>query len=188
MQVCREFKNPCDEKLKIAHLNSMKQFYFLLLALVLTVSSFAQKEGASKVYGYKQRVMPGMVRVDINGNEVKRQPQYNYFIYLASTTHVTPIEIWINGEAYSPITNKVLTTPVEYTNPTSGDNKPKILVPKSNRYVLQLSLSLNKVKKPSKNGKTLSKNNELVIIYKGNRKLFYKAIADLSELESMHMQ
>jgi hypothetical protein len=166
----------------------MKQFYFFFLAVVLTISSFAQREGASKVYGYKQRVMPGMVRVDINGNEMKRQPQYNYFIYLASTTQVTPVEIWINGEAYSPITNKVLTTPVEYTNPTSGENKPKILVPQTDRFVLQLSTSLNKVKKPSKKGKTLSKNNELVIIYKGNGKLFYRAIADLSELDSVHMQ
>lgn len=188
MKVSRNFIKPCDEKLKIAHLNNMKQFYFLLLAVVLTVSSFAQNEGASKVYGYKQRVMPGMVRVDINGNEVKRQPQYNYFIYLVSTTHVAPIEIWINGEAYSSITNKVLTTPVEYTNPTSADNKPKILVPETKRYVLQLSPSLNKVTKPSKKGKTLSKKNELVIIYKGNGKLYYKVITDLSELEPVRMQ
>ena len=186
--IIRNFIKPCVEKLNSLHLNNMKQFYFLLIAISVSVFSFAQTEGTSKIYGFKQRVMPGMVRVDENGREVQRKPQYNYFIYLASASTVTPIEIWINGEAYSPIVNNVSATPVEYTNPTSGDNKSKVLVPKTKQHVLQLSPSLNKIQKPTQKGKMLSAKNEMVIIYKGNGKLYYKKLSELSELEPVHMQ
>jgi len=166
----------------------MKHLYFLLIAITFFISSFAQTEGASGVYGYKQRIIPGMVRVDKNGREVHRETRYNYFIYLASTTKVAPVEIWINGEAYSPIVNNVATTPVEYTNPTSGDTTPQILVPKTTRKVLQVSPSPNKIQKPTTKGKTLSAKNELVIIYKGNSKLYYKTLSQLKNLEPLSMQ
>lgn len=165
----------------------MKNFYFLLIAAIFSVSSFAQTEGASKIYGYKQRVMPGVVRVDQNGREIPRKPQYNYFIYLASSSKVTPVEIWLNGEAYSPIINEVSKTPVEYNHPTSGGNT-KILVPKTTRMVLQLSPSLNKIQKASTKGKTLAGKNELVIIYKSSGKQYYKTVSKLSELEHLAMQ
>lgn len=177
-----------EENSNCKHLTCMKQFYFLFIAMMFSVLSFAQKEGASKIYGFKQRVMPGMVRIDENGIEVQRKPQYNYFIYLASGTKVTPVEIWINGEAYSPIVNNVSATPVEYTNPTSGDNKSKILVPKTTRRVLQLGPGLNKIHKPTGKGKMLSAKNEMVIIYRGNGKLYYKKLSKLCELEPVHMQ
>jgi hypothetical protein len=166
----------------------MKQFYFLLIAILFSSFALAQTEGASKIYGYKQKVMPGMVRVDINGREVPRKPQYNYFIYLASASKVTPVEIWINGEGYTPITNDVSKTPVEYTNPTSGGNKAKTLVAKTTRKVLQLSPSLNKIQKPTTKGKILSAKNELVIIYKSGNKLYYKTLSKFNELDSVAMQ
>ena len=182
------FRESYDENLHLTHLKDMKQFYFLLIAINFSVFSFAQTEGASKIYGYKQKLMPGMVRVDANGREVPRQPHYNYFIYLASTNKVTPVEIWINGEAYSPIVNAVSSTPVEYTNPTSGDNKAIELVPKTTRKVLQVGPSLNKMQKPTQKGKSLSKKNELVIIYKWNGRWFYKTLTQLNELDAVHMQ
>lgn len=166
----------------------MKQLYFLLFSIAFSINCFSQTEGASKIYGYKQKIMPGTVRVDDNGREVKRTTQYNYFIYIASSTKVAPFEIWINGEVYSPIINAVSTTPVEYTNPTSGNNKSKLLVPKTSRKVLQLNPSLNKIQKPTKKGQSLSLKNELVVIYKGNGRLFYKAVPKLIGLESLYMQ
>jgi len=166
----------------------MKQLYFLLIAVLFSFFSYGQTEGASKIYGYKQKIMPGMARVDENGKEVQRQPRYNYFIYLASTTKVIPVEIWVNGDAYSVIVNNVSKTPVEYTNPTSGDNKPITLVPKTTRRILHLAPSLNKIQKPTQKGKMLSSKNEMVIIYKGNGKLYYKTLSKLSELESVNMQ
>lgn len=186
--VIRNFIKPCVEKLNSLHLNSMKQFYFLLIAISVSFFSFPQTEGASKIYGFKQKVMPGMVRVDENGREVPRKPQYNYFIYLASASKVIPVEIWINGEVYSVTMNNVSTTPVEYTNPTSGDNKSKVLVPKTTRRVLQLNPALNKIQKPTPKGKMLSAKNEMVIIYKRNGELYYKKLSKLNELEPVAMQ
>jgi hypothetical protein len=132
--------------------------------------------------------MPGMVLVDRNGREIPPRTNYNYFIYLASTTRVKPIEIWINGQAYAPLVNKIASTPVEYTNPTSGDNKPEILVPKMKRNVLQLSPSLNKIEKTTTKGKILSAKNELVVIYQGNGRLYYKTLPKLKELGPLSMQ
>jgi hypothetical protein len=175
-----------EEKSKHKHLTGMKQFYFLLVAVCISVFSLAQTEGASKIYGYKQKIIPGTIRVDENGRQVQRKPQYNYFIYLASASKVTPVEIWINGEAYTPIVNNVSTTPVEYNHPNGG--KPKILVPKTSRTVLQLSPSLNKIQEPSQKGKKLSKKNELVIIYKGSGKLYYKTVSKLEQLDNLAMQ
>jgi len=166
----------------------MKQFYFLFIAILTSFFSFAQVEGASKIYGYKQKVTPGTIRVDENGNPAPRKTIYNYNIYLGSTSKVVPIEIWVNGEPFSVVSNEVKTTPIEHTNPTSAVEKSKILVPKTSRRVLQLMPSLNKVQKPTKKGKALSAKNELVLIYKGSGKLYFKTISELAELESISMQ
>ena len=172
----------------------MKSLYFLIVAMSLSFLSLAQTEGASKIYGYKQKLMGGTIRVDENGQELPRQPKYNYFIYLASTTKVIPVEIWINGEPYS-VSVREVSSPVEYVHPTSGNNTPKILVPKTTRKILQLGLA-NKIQKPITKGKSLSSKNELVIIYKGQNKLYYKgqnklyykSLSKLSVLEPLSMQ
>ena len=165
----------------------MNHFYLLVLSVCFCATSIAQTEGASKLYGYKQKVMPGTIRVDDNGREMPRKSQYNYFIYLASTTKVTPVEIWINGEVYSVTVHEV-STPVEYRHPSSANNNPKILVSKTNRHVLQLETSLNKIQNPNARGKSLSAKNEMVIIYKGGGKWYYKAVSKLDELEPLAMQ
>jgi hypothetical protein len=170
------------------HLKGMKPFCFLFTAIAFCTSSFAQTEGASKIYGYKQKVMPGTVRVDESGKEVQRKPTYNYFIYLASSCKVIPSEIWIHGKAYSPMVTAVSSTPVEYTNPTLGNRIPKVLVPKTTGKVLQLSPSTDAIAKPTQKGKVLSAKNELVIIYRWNNRLFYKTLAKLNELEPLGMQ
>ena len=165
----------------------MKQFYFLFIGILISFFSFAQVEGASKVYGYKQKVMPGTIRVDENGNAVPKKSQYNYYFYLASSSKVTPAELWIDGEAYSVTSVEVKTTPVEYKNAT-GNSNSKLLVPKTTRRVLQLSPSVDKLQKPNTKAKALSLKNELVIIYKGGGKSYYKTISKLGELEPLAMQ
>lgn len=167
---------------------SMKCFYFLLVSIFLYAASYAQTEGASKIYGYKQKVRRGTLRVDENGREVPAKPTYNYFIYLASSTKVVPVEIWINGEAFEVNVNMVSSTPVKYVNPMSGNNKAEILVPKTTRKVLQIAPSANKVQKPTQKGKTLSVKNELVIIYNGSGKYYYKTLLALKGLAPLDMQ
>jgi len=164
----------------------MKSLFFLIVAMNLSFLTLGQTEGASKIYGYRQKLMGGTIRVDQKGMEVPRKPSYNYFIYLASTTKVTPLEIYINGEAYS-VTIREVSSPVEYVHPTSGDNTPKILVPKTTRKILQLGPA-DKIQRPTLKGKALSSKNELVIIYKGRDKLYYKALPKLSMLDPVSMQ
>jgi hypothetical protein len=165
----------------------MKRFYFLVLATFGFVTVFAQTESASKIYGYKQKIKPGTVRVDDSGREMPGRPLYNYFISLASSTKVVPLEIWLNKEAYSVMITEVKATPVEYISPATI-GKRRTLVPGTTKKVLQLSPSSNKINKPSQKGKTLSAKNELVVIYKISGKCYYKAIAKLSELDSVDMQ
>lgn len=165
----------------------MKQFYFLIIAVCLSFFSYSQVEGASKIYGYEQAVLPGTIRTDDNGKPMQRKQQFNYFIYLASSLKVTPVEIWISREA-SSVTAVNAASPVEYKNPTSLENKSKTLVPKTSKKVLQLSSSGKKVEKPTQKGKLLSTKNELVIIYRCKGKLYYKTISKLKELEPVAMQ
>jgi len=168
-----------------SHQIHMKQVYFLAALIFFSISSVAQVEGASKLYGYKQEVMPGTIRVDENGRQVRPKPRYNYFIYLASSTKVSPTEIWIDGKAYSVNTLAVEKTPVEYES--TGSQKPVVLVPKTTRRVLQLS-PLTEISQAGTKGKTLSAKNELVIIYKGGGKTYYKTLPKFTMLEMLAMQ
>ncbi len=166
----------------------MKQFLFLLFPFCLSTAGNAQTEGASRLYGYKQEVKPGTIRVDDSGNEIPRKKQFNYFIYLASSVKVDIQEIWINGEVYSAEARKVASTPVEYIDPTSGDHTPVVLVPRTTKNVLQLNSSGKKIDKFNNKGQLLSRKNELVIIYSANGKLYYKALLRLESLKRVAMQ
>lgn len=165
----------------------MKRLYFLFVALAFSLFSIAQTQGASKLYGYKQKQTPGTIRVDDNGNERPRAPQFNYYIYLVSKSTVIPSEIWVNGQPYSAKASQQ-STPVEYRHPNSAETKPQILVPKTSNRVLQLTPTQDKIEKPTTKGKNLASKNELVVIYKANNKWYYKAVSKMKELEPVMMQ
>jgi hypothetical protein len=165
----------------------MKQLYVVLLALTSALVSSAQTEGASRLYGYVQKQTPGTIRVDDNGNERPRQPQYNYFIYLASASKVHPTEIWINGEPHS-LTVTQTPSPVQYTNPNSGQTKPQTLVPKTDRKVLQLTPSAAGIEHHFAKTVTLASKNQVVVLYRVNDKWYYKTLSKLKELSPVMMQ
>lgn len=165
----------------------MKQFYFLLATVILSTAAHAQKVGSAQLYAYRQAVLPGTVRVDENGREVPRKPQYNYYIYLASSAKIFPVEIWIDGQAYN-VNAAITFTPVEYTNPTSVENKPKVLVPKTSRKVWQLYPAAEKLNQMNAREKNLLDKNQLVVIYKCGNKIYYKTVSKFSELEPLAMQ
>jgi hypothetical protein len=170
---------------------AMKKIYLILAVLSFAIFVNAQTEGASKLYGYKQVVIPGTVPKKIIEEDGKQttlevKQRYNYFIYLVSSGIVTPTEVWINGKVYS-VTTVDVSTPVEHQNPAQG-NKAKLLVPKTSKKTLQLSLSGAELSKPSSKGKTLAAKNELVVIYKGGKKTYYKTVKKLTELDAAEMQ
>jgi hypothetical protein len=165
----------------------MKLLYLLVIALASAVFSSAQTEGASSLYGYFQKQTPGTVRVDVNGNERPRQPQYNYFIYLASAGKVVPTEIWINGEPHS-VTLTQTSSPVQYRHPNSGDTNPKTLVPKTSRKVLQLTPSAAVIEPHFSKTKSMASKNQVVVLYRANDRWYYKTLSKLKELSPAMMQ
>jgi hypothetical protein len=52
----------------------MKPVYFFLISICFYGGAFAQTEGASKIYAYKQRVKPGTVRVDESEERFRENP------------------------------------------------------------------------------------------------------------------
>lgn len=165
----------------------MKQLFAFLVACFVSIVAWSQMQGNAQVFAYRQEVLPGMVRADINGNEAPREPQYNYYIYLVSSVIVSPVEVWMKGKIYK-VNTKQVSAPVEYKNPTSAEKESKTLVPKTSKKIFQLNISSEAVDIPNAKEKILSSKNELVIIYKSGNKLCYKTISKFCELEPLAMQ
>lgn len=77
---------------------------FLLIAL----GSFAQKQyGIVKTYGYYKEFIPGMLKVDINGDP-ERQHDTTFLAFL-ETKGASPVwqRAWVNNKAYRVLTTKM---------------------------------------------------------------------------------
>ncbi|MGZ3846544.1 MAG: hypothetical protein ACXVBH_10845, partial [Flavisolibacter sp.] len=72
--------------------------------------------------------------------------------------------------------------------PNSAESRPHVLVPKTSSRVIQLSPSQDRIEKPNAKGKNLASKNELVVIYRASKKLYYKTVPKLKELEPVMMQ
>lgn len=176
------------------HLINMKNILLPFLIVLCCLVCTAQTQGSIALYGYKQAVLPGNIpsgEISEDGIEAKAiyEPKYNFFIYTASNFRIYPMEIWIKGNAYSAKTEIILTTPVVYINPTSLPADKKItLVPKTSKKVIKLSTAPAIEDKSMAKAKSLSKTNELVIIYKQGGKFYYVAAKKMVELEPVAMQ
>lgn len=169
----------------------MKKMMTLLLAVLLAAASQAQTKGTIKIYGYKQPVVGGVAQRTIseNGksNEAAVKPRFNYRIYTASSSNITPVELWINGKAFS-VSQSLVESPVIYTSTNNPANPVSvILVPKTNKKVLQLGLEEPK-RSASAKAKTWAKTNELVLIYKVNGRTFYQVMKRLEVMEIAFLQ
>jgi hypothetical protein len=172
----------------------MKKIFLSLLVLISFGSCKAQMKGTINLYGFKQAVLPGMIPGDIiteDGRTIEQpfKPKFNFFIYTASNARIYPMEVWLNGTAYSIQTEVVTSTPIEYVNPTSlPEGKKTVLVPKTSKKVLKLTIAPPVEKTEHTKAKSLSKANELVLVYKQNGKFYYSALKSLKEIEPVAMQ
>jgi hypothetical protein len=168
----------------------MKKIITLGFAVLIAAALHAQTKGTIKIYGYKQPVTGGMVQRVISedgaAHEVPVKPRFNYRIYTASSTAVTPTEIWIRGEAFS-VTQSPVETPVMYSSPNNPVAPATTLVPKTSKKVLQISLAPLSGKETAK-AKTLAKTNELVLVYKANGRTFYQTLKKLEMMEPAFVQ
>lgn len=167
-----------------------------LLCILFLFSSFCFAQTSEiKLYGFKQLVAGGAhssYKTDEQGKKVElRTNRYkNFFIFLAYPPHlkIYPMEIWVNGEAYS-IKEESVKTPVELTY-DNGLSSPETiaLVPQTSDTVTSIIL-LDKL--PSKTAaikKSLAETNELVIIYKLNGKLYSQTLKRIKGLRAGVMQ
>jgi len=167
----------------------MKKIILSLFVIIPFMSCKAQSKGTISVYGYKQAVLPGMIRGDIiteDGKTIEQpfKPSFNFFIYTGSNATIHPVEIWLQGKAYSVQTEKVSDTPVEYINPTMmpvGSSKT-ILVPRTSKKILKLALGQLLENASNSKMKSVSKDHELVVVYKQNGKTYYTALKKLKEI------
>jgi hypothetical protein len=168
----------------------MKKIITLGLAVLLAAALHAQTKGTIKIYGYKQPVSGGMVQRTISedgaSHEVPVKPRFNYRIYTASASVITPTEVWIRGEAFSASQSPV-ETPVVYNSPNNPVTPATTLVPKTTKKVLQISPAPLKDKGTTK-ARTLAKTNELVLVYKANGRMYYQALKKLEMLEPAFLQ
>ena len=164
------------------------------MLLSALVSCKAQSKGTINVYGFKQAVLPGMIPGDIitdDGRVIEQQfkPKFNLFIYTASNNTIIPVEVWLSGKRYAVTTEKVEKTPVEYINPTSmPQDKTTVIVPKTKKKVLRLTLADAGKDKTSLKDISIAKTNDLVVVYKQGSKIYYTALKNLKEIDPVAMQ
>ena len=170
----------------------MKRNLLLLTAVLLGFMAYSQP--AITIQAYKQNVLPGMVPKGVTNEEGTPTERGNgasvqYYIYLlqAKTDSITPLQVWINKQAYKITTERVPKTPVIVTN-RMIPNKPThtTLVPKTSKKVVQW-VPAGKIQQqtPAAGAKNLMQTSELVISYRYKGKIYYKGVKELKELEPL---
>jgi hypothetical protein len=171
----------------------MRKIFFLLFTFSAGLFASAQTKGTAKIYGYKEPVSGAVSQraIDENGKPVVSDPagRFNYFIYLVTPNRVYPSELWLNGEVYSVKIETVKETPVvrkNFNNPSEPQSTE--LVPATTQLVIRLSPGPAITDKLSEKGEILSKENELVVVYKQNGKFDYETLSSLTLLEVAALQ
>jgi hypothetical protein len=176
------------------HPINMKKILLSLCILTLFLSCKAQQKGTIGLYGYKQAVLPGIaskgVMKENNTMETSRpKPKFNFFIYTASRSSITPTMIWLFGQPYSVKFHSIDSTQVEYIHPGGMPlSKKHILVPKTGKKILQLTLVGPIEAKANDKAASLAKKNELVIVYGQKGKTYYSSLSKLKAMEPMALQ
>jgi len=163
---------------------------YLLFFLLTPIGSGIKSQPSIKIFGFEQENSRGTIATDVkdeNGNRQKKAvAQKNYFIYLSfkQKYSITPLQVFINGNAFSTRTVVVETTPVEYHNNNIPSKLEKItLVPKTNDKVIELKIVDSiQVKKTSALQK-LTNKNEVVVSYTWKQKKYFVILQKLKKLD-----
>jgi hypothetical protein len=159
------------------------KYLFIILSFFVLQQAVAQP--AIKLYGYSQKVTPGIVpareATDENEQPVRKPvKRIAYFIYLASKnlSLIQPQKIWIGKNCFSVIRTSAVKTPV-----FSDDPAHKLLVGRTTLKVGQLQLgdTLHLKELPSA-VRNLQKQSVLILSYKYNGRTYYTSLKKLVEL------
>jgi hypothetical protein len=171
---------------------NMKPFFFTLL-LFFAAAVQAQSSG-EKLYGFQQRVIPGAQQAgdyDKDGHFIKKEaPEvFKYLIYMTTSSKqkIYPVQLWINGKAFS-IKMDSVQTPVVQHDSNLPNSEGKVLVLKTTGVVLQLIPVPLVADKGNTTLKQLSTKNAVVFYYKKAGKGYHGVLKKLSELSPQSLQ
>jgi hypothetical protein len=172
----------------------MKACSLIFILFLFSRFCFAQL-GEIKLYGFKQLVATGThspYETDEQGKklELKTDLYKNFFIFISYPPElkIDPLDVWMNGEAYS-IKEETVKTPVEITY-DNGISSPETiaLIPQTSDTVTRIILSDKLPSKTSAIKKSLGETNDLVIIYKLNGKLYSQTLKRIKALRNAILQ
>ena len=171
----------------------------LILAFILLSCScilHAQSYSGVKIFGFQQSVSGGK-RPTAAINEknvagtVAATPRKNLWLYLAlpAKTVVSVTELYMDGKKYKVKTEKIVKTPVEYTDAAIPDEpKTTVMVPATKQPVVKLTPLSAVAFSPNSTLRKLLAANEVVVGYTVKGKKYYTALKKLTYLDPALMQ
>lgn len=133
-------------------------------------------------------------RGDITENgkvtKIDQTQVFQYAIYLtsASKKHIYPIQLWINGNAFSvkaELITKLLRMP---TNSDASAEKIKPLIPKNAGNVWKLTPTSLIADKSNVRTKTLAMENAVIVQYKVDGKTHYGVLKKFTDVDDALLQ
>lgn len=172
----------------------MKKNLLIFIFFSFVLNAYPQQP-VIKVFAFEQENYPGTVPAntkDENGNSVKKAAdRMNYFLFLSfrNTYSITPVEVYIRGQAYQIQSIDSPKTPVEYTvSSVSANPEKKVLVPKTTNKVIEIKIAATKSQQEKKttNLQKLITANDIVIGYKWNNKKYFATEKKLKRMEPVY--
>ena len=169
-----------------------KKAFIPAILLIFIVSGFTQvKPPVKKLYGYKQASIPGVLLDFSEQNDIqptgktKPKQNFNYWFFLEfpKTEKINTTGLWISGIRYDIKTDTISDLPVTKIVFTGLEkNDTTIMVPVTKNKVILVHPSGESNIDDSKYALNLARQNELVIRYTWNNKIYYSTMKKLKEI------
>ena len=176
------------------HPACMKRAFFSIL-FVAPVLLMQAQPAQDILYGFQQHISPGIKKagdIDENGHFTKQKstPLSHYTIYLAaaSKTRIYPIQLWINGEAFSVEMEVLAHPPAAPSNINAPGHQAKPLFPETTGTIYRLNPIPLIADKSNRKAKDLALANAAVLYYKKEGKMQYGVLKKFTELEPVSLQ
>lgn len=172
----------------------MKKNLFTVLLLCMAFLLRAQP-ATDKIYGFRQRVIPGNKSVgdiDETGKLLKKKTPdvFQYAIYLtsASKAKIYPVQMWINGEALSVEAETKTAMQLMQETANMHNDKTNKIIRITDGTIWKLTPVPLITDKSVRRAKTLANENAVVVLYKSGGKLRYGVLKKFTDLDPVSLQ
>lgn len=177
------------------HLLGMKNSLALLFLFFFSAAG-AQSLAGAKLYGFRQQVVGGKkpqqsVSENNGAISVANDPRKNTWLFLVAPakTIVVPTEVYLDGKKYKVKAEKVVKTPVVFTDDAIPDEpKTTVMVPKTTQPVWRLTAGSVQAFRPTAALRKLFAQNEVVVGYTVKGKKYYTPLKQFAWIEPALMQ